>query len=68
MVWPEMMVSLLMAMSKMKVKKQDRNRAHVNDMPYLAPETTIEVTLPVPITYPTINKPGIMEAINCLNF
>ncbi len=50
MVWPVMMVSLLIATSKIKVKKQERNRAQVNDMPYRAPETTIDVTLPVPIT------------------
>jgi hypothetical protein len=68
MVCPVMIVSLLMAISKTKVKKQERNNAHDNDMPYLAPDTTMEVTLPVPITYPTINRPGIMELINCLNF
>ena len=63
-----MMVSLLMAISNINVKKHDKNRAQVKDMPYLAPETTMDVTLPVPTTYPTINNPGIMELINCLIF
>jgi hypothetical protein len=44
------MVILLIAMSKMNVKKQDRKSAQVKDMPYLAPATTIDVTLPVPTT------------------
>ena len=68
MVCPVIIVSLLIAMSNTKVKKQERNNAQVNDMPYLAPETTIDVTLPVPTTYPTINSPGIMEEIKFLKF
>ena len=50
MVCPLIMVSLLIATSKTSVKKHERNSAQVNDIPYLAPETTIEVTLPVPTT------------------
>ena len=68
MVFPVMIVSLLIATSKMNVKKQERNNAQVKDIPYRAPETTIEVTLPVPTTYPTINNPGIMDSTNCFSF
>jgi hypothetical protein len=50
MVRPVTIVILLIAMSKMNVKKQDRKSAQVKDMPYLAPATTIDVTLPVPTT------------------
>jgi hypothetical protein len=50
MVRPVTMVILLIAMSRMNVKKQDKNSAQVKDMPYLAPATTIDVTLPVPTT------------------
>jgi hypothetical protein len=59
------MVILLMAISNTNVNKQDKKSAHVNDIPYLAPATTMDVTLPVPITYPTINKPG---KIDCRKF
>ncbi len=45
----------------MNVKKQDRKSAQVKDIPYLAPATTIDVTLPVPTTYPTIKSPGRMD-------
>ena len=68
MVCPVIIVSLLMAISNTKVKKHERNNAQVNDIPYLAPDTTMEVTLPVPTTYPTINSPGIMEEIKFLKF
>jgi hypothetical protein len=68
MVWPVMMVSLLIAIKSMSVKKHERNNAHVNDIPYLAPETTIEVTLPVPTTYPTMNNPGMIDSMNALSF
>ena len=61
------MVILLMAISRINVKKQDKKSAHVNDIPYLAPATTMEVTLPVPTTYPTINNPGRMDARKFLN-
>ena len=55
------MVSLLIATSIIKVKKHDMANAHVRDMLNLAPATTMEVTLPVPITYPTIKRPGAIE-------
>jgi hypothetical protein len=61
------MVILLIAISKMKVKKQDKKSAQVKDIPYLAPATTIDVTLPVPTTYPTINSPGSMDIRKFLN-
>jgi len=61
MVLPVTIVILLMAISKTNVNRQDRKRAQINDKPYLAPATTIEVTLPVPTTYPTINKPGNID-------
>jgi hypothetical protein len=61
MVCPVTIVILLIAISKIKVKKQDKKSAQVKDIPYLAPATTIEVTLPVPTTYPTINSPGRMD-------
>jgi len=67
MVLPVTIVILLIAMSKMNVKKQDKKSAHVNDIPYLAPATTIDVTLPVPTTYPTINSPGRMDNRKFLN-
>ena len=51
----------------MNVKKQDKNSAHVKDIPYLAPATTIDVTLPVPTTYPTIKSPGRMDIRKFLN-
>ena len=49
-VLPVTMVILLMAISMTRVNIHDSNNAHVNDIPYLAPATTMEVTLPVPIT------------------
>lgn len=67
MVLPVTIVILLIAISKMNVKKQDKKSAHVNDIPYLAPATTIDVTLPVPTTYPTINSPGRMDNRKFLN-
>lgn len=67
MVLPLTIVILLMAISKMNVKKQDKKSAHVKDIPYLAPATTIDVTLPVPTTYPTINSPGRMDNRKFLN-
>jgi len=51
----------------MNVNKQDKKSAHVKDIPYLAPATTIDVTLPVPTTYPTINSPGRMDNRKFLN-
>ena len=51
----------------MNVKKQDRKSAQVKDIPYLAPATTIDVTLPVPTTYPTIKSPGRMDIRKFLN-
>jgi hypothetical protein len=50
MVLPVTIVILLIATSRIRVKKQERKSAQVKDIPYLAPATTIEVTLPVPIT------------------
>jgi len=35
---------------------------------YLDPGTTMEVTLPVPTTYPTMNRPGMMEFRKILFF
>lgn len=67
MVLPVTIVILLIAISKMKVKKQDKKRAQVKDIPYLAPATTIDVTLPVPTTYPTIKSPGSMDIRKSLN-
>ena len=68
MVLPVTIVILLIAISRTRVNKQDRNSAQVNDIPYLAPATTMDVTLPVPITYPTINNPGRIESMNFLYF
>ena len=50
MVRPVIMVSLLIATSKIRVNKQDKNNAQVNDIPNRAPDTTMDVTLPVPTT------------------
>ena len=47
---PETMVNLLMATRRKYVKKHDSNSAQDRLRPYFAPETTIEVTLPVPTT------------------
>jgi hypothetical protein len=68
MVVPVTIVILLMAINNMNVKKQERKSAQVNDIPYLAPATTMEVTLPVPITYPTINRPGKIDNKKLLIF
>jgi hypothetical protein len=67
MVRPVTMVILLIAISRIKVKKQDKKSAQVKDIPYLAPATTIDVTLPVPTTYPTINSPGRIDNRKFLN-
>jgi hypothetical protein len=57
-VFPLTMVSLLIETIRKNVKKQESRRAHVRFRPYLAPETIIEVTLPVPTTYPMMKNAG----------
>jgi len=37
-------------------------------IPYTAPDTAMVVMLPVPILYPIRKIPGVMDAINTLNF
>jgi hypothetical protein len=57
-VFPLTMVSLLIDMIRKNVKKHERRRAQDRFNPYLAPETTMEVTLPVPTTYPIMKNAG----------